>query len=70
MGFLRGVGKSLATTIVFFVLMELALRAAYWGRNALVRYVPLPYSVGDDYGPIPPWLDNLLILRPDDALIW
>jgi lysophospholipase L1-like esterase len=70
MGFLRGVGKSLATTIVFFVLMELALRAAYWGRNALVRYVPLPYTVGDDYGPIPPWLDNLLILRPDDALIW
>ena len=70
MGFLRGVGKSLATTIVFFVLLELALRAAYWGRNALVRYVPLPYTVGDDYGPIPPWLDNLLILRPDDALIW
>jgi hypothetical protein len=26
--------------------------------------------VGDDYGPIPPWLDNLLILKPDDALIW
>lgn len=70
MGILRGVGKSLATTIVFFVLMELVLRAAYWGRNALVRYVPLPYTVGDDYGPIPPWLDNLLILRPDDALIW
>ena len=50
--------------------MELALRAASWGRNALVRYVPLPYTVGDDYGPIPPWLDNFLILRPDDALIW
>jgi len=31
---------------------------------------PLPYVVGDDYGPIPPWLDNLLILKPDDALIW
>jgi lysophospholipase L1-like esterase len=70
MGFLRGVGKSLATTIVFFLLMELVLRAAYVGRNALVRFVPLPYTVGDDYGPIPPWLDNLLILRPDEALIW
>lgn len=70
MGFVRVVGKSLATTIVFFFLMELGLRAAYVGRNSLVRYVPLPYTVGDDYGPIPPWLDNLLILRPDDALIW
>jgi len=70
MGFLRGVGKSLATTAVFFLLMELVLRGAYLGRNALVRYVPLPYTVGDDYGPIPPWLDNLLILRPDETLIW
>jgi lysophospholipase L1-like esterase len=67
---LRVVGKSLATTVIFFLLIELALRSAYFGRNALVRYVPLPYTVGDDYGPIPPWLDNLLILRPDDALIW
>ena len=70
MGFLRVVGKSLATTLVFFLLAELVLRAAYAGRNSLVRFVPLPYTVGDDYGPIPPWLDNLLILRPDDALIW
>ena len=70
MRLLRVVGKSLTTTIVFFILMELALRAAYIGRNALVTYVPLPYTVGDDYGPIPPWLDTLLILRPDDALIW
>jgi lysophospholipase L1-like esterase len=70
MGFVRVVGKSLVTTVIFFFLAELALRAAYFGRNSLVRYVPLPYTVGDDYGPIPPWLDNLLILRPDDALIW
>src|SRR3954447_21073907 len=70
MGFVRVVGKSLVTTVIFFFLAEMALRAAYLGRNSLVRYVPLPYTVGDDYGPIPPWLDNLLILRPDDALIW
>jgi len=55
---------------MFFLLVEVALRAAYAGRNALVTYVPLPYVVGDDYGPIPPWLDNLLILRPDPVLIW
>src|SRR5262249_47216425 len=45
-------------------------RVVYAGRNALVEYVPLPYVVGDDYGPIPPWLDNMLILKPDPVLIW
>ena len=65
---IRVLGKSLLTTLVFFLLVEVGLRAAYAGRNALVRYVPLPYVVGDDYGPIPPWLDNLLILRPDPTL--
>ena len=63
-------GKSLLTTLIFFLVVEVGLRAAYAGRTALVRYVPLPYVVGDDYGPIPPWLDNLLILRPDPVLIW
>jgi lysophospholipase L1-like esterase len=67
---LRVIGKAVLTTVVFFLLVEIGLRAAYAGRNALVRYVPLPYVVGDSYGPIPPWLDNLLILRPDPALIW
>src|SRR5256885_7626036 len=36
----------------------------------MVRLVPLPYSVGDQYGPIPPWLDRLMILTSDDRLIW
>jgi len=67
---LRVLGKALLITIVFFVVVEVALRGVYAGRNALVAYVPLPYVVGDDYGPIPPWLDQLLILRPDPALIW
>ena len=67
---LRAIGKGLATTIIFFVIVEAGLRAAYATRNAFVTYVPLPYVVGDDYGPIPPWLDNLLILRPDPVLIW
>jgi GDSL-like Lipase/Acylhydrolase family len=66
----RVIGKGVATTLIFFALVEVALRAVYIGRNAFVSYVPLPYVVGDDYGPIPPWLDNLLILRPDPSLIW
>lgn len=66
----RVIGKSVLTTLIFFLVVEIALRVSYAGRNAFVRYVPLPYVVGDDYGPIPPWLDNLLILRPDPVLIW
>ncbi|PYR42855.1 MAG: hypothetical protein DMF93_04645 [Acidobacteria bacterium] len=67
---LRAILKSLATTIVFFAAAEIGLRATYAIRTAFVRRVPLPYSVGDDYGPIPPWLDRLMILVPDDELIW
>src|SRR6478672_10220406 len=70
MRLLRVLGKSTVATVVFFLLVEIALRAVYFARNSFVEYVPLPYVVGDDYGPIPPWLDNLLILKPDDALIW
>ena len=54
--------KSLTTTIVFLVVAELFIRGAYFVRNSMVRYIPLPYALGDDYGPIPPWLDRLLIL--------
>ena len=67
---LSGILKSLVTTVIFFVLAEAGLRAAYAVRNSMVRRVPLPYSVGDDYGPTPPWLDRMLILVPDDRLIW
>jgi len=67
---LRVVGKSVATTIIFFLLVEVTLRVVYAGRNAVVHYVPLPYVLGDDYGPIPPWLDDLRILIPDPVLIW
>src|SRR5262245_49737140 len=62
--------KSLVTTVIFFALAETTLRGAYIVRNAMVRLVPLPYALGDEYGPMPPWLDRLLILVPDDTLIW
>ena len=62
--------KSCATTAIFFAIAELGLRGAYAIRAAFVHRVPLPYSVGDDYGPVPPWLDNMMILVPDDRLIW
>src|SRR6476646_12022837 len=67
---LSAILKSLVTTIIFFGAAEIGLRTAYGVRNALVRRVPLPYSVGDDYGPVPPWLDDMMILVPDERLIW
>ena len=36
----------------------------------MVRYVPLPYAIGNDYGPVPPWNDALDLLRDDRTLIW
>ena len=68
--FIRGVVKSLITTVIFFLVGEVALRGLYFARNRFVRAVPLPYAVGDEYGPVPPWLDRLLLLVPDDTLIW
>jgi hypothetical protein len=67
---MRAFAKGLTTTVIFFVLIEVGLRSAYFVRNSMVRYVPLPYAFGDDYGPIPPWLDALLILKNDDTLVW
>ena len=66
----HGAAKSLIATLIFFTIFEIGLRGAYVARNATVRSIPLPYALGDEYGPIPPWLDRLLILVPDNALIW
>src|SRR5690349_4424579 len=65
-----GAAKSLVATVIFFTCFEVALRGAYVARSATDRSIPLPYALGDEYGPIPPWLDRLLILVPDHTLIW
>src|SRR5687767_6066557 len=66
----KALAKGLTTTVIFFLLAEIGLRGAYLVRNSMVEYVPLPYALGDNYGPIPPWLDALLILESDPTLIW
>ena len=66
----KGFAKGLTTTAIVLVLAEVVLRGAYGLRNSLVRFIPLPYALGDEYGPIPPWLGRLLILQPDSTLIW
>lgn len=67
---LKEVPKGIAAMLVAFALIESLLRIAYVVRNSLVEYVPLPYTLGYDYGPVPPWVDGLRILEPDRELIW
>src|SRR5580765_4556800 len=67
---MRPFAKGLTTTLIFFLLIEVGLRSAYFVRNSMVRYVPLPYAIGNDYGPVPPWNDALDLLKGDSALIW
>src|SRR5713101_2342330 len=69
-GILRELWKGIAVTLVVFAFVECLLRVAYSIRNSRVTYVPLPYVIAHDYGPIPPWLDGLMILAPDKDLIW
>jgi lysophospholipase L1-like esterase len=57
-------------TLIVFVILEVSIRATYFARNSMVHYVPLPYVIGDDYGPMPPWLDELRLLVPDEVLLW
>src|ERR1700730_10331554 len=70
LSFVKALAKSLAATLVLLLVAEALLRGIYFARNSMVQYVPLPYSLGDDYGPIPPWLDRLHILIHDDVLLW
>lgn len=62
--------KVLLATLVFFLSIEALLRFVYFVRNRFADYVPLPYSIEDEYGPTPPWLDGLRIIERDRALIW
>ena len=69
-GILRELWTGIAVTLVLFAIVECLLRVAYSIRNTSVTYVPLPYVIAHDYGPLPPWLDKLVILAPDKDLIW
>jgi lysophospholipase L1-like esterase len=67
---LRESAKVLLAAFFVLIICETLLRGVYFVRNSLVTEVPLPYMLGDYYGPVPPWLDGLRILEPDDALLW
>ena len=67
---LQKVALAVAGAILLLAVVECSIRLAYWARNLGVTRVPLPYVIGQDYGPVPPWLESLLILAPDKNLIW
>ena len=67
---LKGLSRGIVATLVFFVLIEALLRVAYLIRNSTVNEIPLPYVMGNDYGAVPPWVDGLRILEPDETLFW
>jgi lysophospholipase L1-like esterase len=51
------------------VLLEVGIRVVYRLRNARMEAVPRVYTLGN-LGDVPPWLDSLRILEPDEHFIW
>ncbi len=67
---LKEAAAVVAVTLLGLAGFELLLRGIFLVRNSAVDAIPLPYVIGHDYGPQPPWVDGLRILVPDDELIW
>ncbi len=68
--FLANLAGVVVSTVLLCAVVESLVRVAYFVRHSMVDYVPLPYVIGHSYGPMPPWLDGLRILEPDETLIW
>jgi len=66
----RLIGGGLLATLITLSALEALIRVTYAVRNAFVIEVALPYVVGDEAGPMAPWIDALRILEPDPDLLW
>ena len=60
--------KVLGVSLVIFAIAESTVRVAYYVRNSMVEYIPLPYMLPRAEGPIPPWRDQLSIVVRDDVM--
>ncbi len=60
----------LATTLLFFATIEVALRAVYAARSKALDSIPLPYAFDSEYGPVPPWVNGTRLLVHDPVLFW
>lgn len=64
------VARSLLALIMVLAVLEVAIWVVYLVRNAFVVEVALPYVYAGDYGPVPPWHDDVRILEEDASLLW
>jgi lysophospholipase L1-like esterase len=62
--------KTIAAMCLVFALIEILIRVSYLVRTYAVDYIPLPYVIAGDYGPVPPWQDGRGLIRPDPVLVW
>jgi lysophospholipase L1-like esterase len=62
--------KASALAVLLLLAVEVSIRTAYAVRNSMVQHVVLPYTAAQDFGPVPPWMDGLRILEPDEVLSW
>ena len=67
---LKEPSQGIAVTLVFFALIEALFRVVYLMRNSTVNETPLPYVIGNDYGPGSPRVDGFRIQQKNDTLIW
>lgn len=65
----RNTVKITTATLLLLLLAEAGVRLVYYIRNSCAEYVLAPY-VNRISGPVPPWLDDLRITEPDEALMW
>lgn len=61
--------KALGVSLVIFAIAESSVRVAYYVRNSMVEYIPLPYMLPRAEGPIPPWRDQLTIVARDEVML-
>ena len=62
--------KSIAALVVVLLVLELVVRVVFAVRHAMVEYVALPYVMGGDFGPQPPWADGERMRMHDPELFW
>jgi hypothetical protein len=65
---LKESANTVAAVVVVLSILEIAVRVAYEVRNSMLSYVVLPYNAAQDFGSVPPRIDNLWILEPDEEL--
>jgi lysophospholipase L1-like esterase len=70
MAIIREITKSVLATLMVLAAVEVTIRGVYFVRNSFVHIIPLPYNMGGDYGPKPPWETQYGLITQDPVLVW